>query len=302
VLGEIELYVNTSPLTFKGSQAPFTTSTFVVVGVPFDSTSTYRPGSRFAPQAVREASLNIEGYSWKVGMDVEEVRTHDLGDLAVVLGDVKETINRVERLVRALRASGKVPVLIGGEHTITYGAFRGLGEAALLCFDAHLDMRDEYPEGVKISHATFMRRLIEAYGPGAVVVVGARAACKEEVEYARRRGVEVITSWECLRGDPLRLASRIRERLRGYNKVYISVDLDVLDPSYAPGVANPEPMGLSLTTLLDIVSLVLDNRVACLDVVEVCPPYDNGLAAIHAAKLLFEELIHLSRGGAATQP
>jgi len=295
VLGEVELYVNTAPLTFKGSQSPFATSTFVVLGVPFDSTSTYRPGSRFAPYAIREASINIEGYSWRYGVDVGEVKVHDLGDLLVALGDIRETISRVERVVRALRGAGKLPILLGGEHTITYGAVRGLGGAAIVCFDAHLDMRDEYPQGVRLSHATFMRRLIEDYGPDSVVMVGVRAACREEVEYARREGVEVITSRECLREGPSRVAERVRGRVEGHDKVYISVDIDVLDPSYAPGVANPEPMGLSLEGVLEVLSPILDGRVVGLDVVEVCPPYDNGLAAIHAAKLLFEELASLSR-------
>jgi len=292
---ELEFYVNPSPNVFKGFQASFTASPFIVIGVPFDSTSTYRAGSRFAPRAIREASINIEGFSWRTRLDIEEIKTCDLGDVNVVQGDVKETLKRVERVVKKVKEAGKIPILIGGEHTITYGAMMGAGKSALLCFDAHLDMRDEYPEGVKMSHATFMRRLTEAYGHDSVILVGVRAACREEVDYVEKKGVMMITSMEVTELGALEVARKIKAKLEGFSQLYISVDLDVLDPAYAPGVSNPEPEGLTLTSLLEVLNLVIDRRIVGLDVVEVCPPFDNGLAAIHAAKLLFEEIAYVSR-------
>lgn len=297
---ELGLYVNQSPHVFKGVQAPFTSAKIVVLGAPFDSTSTYRPGSRFAPSAIREASINIESYSWRAKVDSEAIATHDLGDLVVVQGDVRTTLSRLERLVQRLGEAGKLPIIIGGEHTVTYAAVMGLGRPALLCFDAHLDLRDEYPMGVKLSHATVIRRLAEALGCGAVFMVGARAACQEEVEYIGDGGMKVVTSWEAEELGPMGVAGRIRDWVAKFDRVYVSIDLDVLDPSYAPGVANPEPEGLRPSLLLDILNLALDQRVVGLDLVEVSPPYDNGLASIHAAKILLEAVAYLSRR--ATRP
>jgi len=303
-LEELELYVNPSPSCFKGAQSPFTTAKLVVLGVPFDSTSTYRPGSRFAPSAIREASANLESYSWRARLDAESVAVHDLGDLAVVHGDVKATLARLERVVAKLSGAGKLPVLIGGEHTVTYGALMGLGRPALLCFDAHLDLRDEYPLGVKLSHATVVRRVIEAASSSAVFLVGVRAASGEEVEYAERKGLRKLTSWEVEELGVVEVARRIREWSASFAKLYVSIDLDVLDPSYAPGVGNPEPEGLKPTTLLELLNLTLDHRVAGLDVVEACPPHDSGgLASIHAAKILLETAAMLHRGARlATRP
>ena len=292
---ELELYVNPSPNVFKAAQSPFTLARLVVLGVPFDSTSTYRPGSRFAPSAIREASANLEGYSWRARLDSEAIATHDLGDLAVVQGDVKATLSRLERLTRRLREAGKLPIILGGEHTITYAALTGLGRPALLCFDAHLDLRDEYPLGVKLSHATVVRRVVESQGADSVFIVGVRAACLEEVEYAEHRGVRKITSWEVEELGSMEVARRIREWASSFDGVYVSIDLDVLDPSYAPGVANPEPEGLKPSLLLDVLNLTLDHRVVGLDLVEVAPPFDNGLASIHAAKIALEAAAYLSR-------
>lgn len=292
---ELELYLNPSPLCFKGAQAPFTAAKIVVVGVPFDSTSTYRPGSRFAPSAIREASANLEGYSWRVGVEAEAIATHDMGDLNVIHGDVKATLSRIERVGAKLKEAGKTTIILGGEHTVTYGAIMGLGKPALLCFDAHLDLRDVYPDGVKLSQATVARRVVEVVGSEAVFMVGVRAACREEVEFAERRGVKRLTSWEVEELGVLEVARRIKEWCRRFDEVYVSIDLDVLDPSYAPGVANPEPEGLKPTALLNVLNLALDHRVVGLDVVEVCPPYDNGLASIHAAKILLEAIAYLHR-------
>lgn len=292
---ELELYVNKSPYVFKGVQHPFTSARLVILGAPLDSTSTYRPGSRFAPLAIREASLSLESYSWRARIDSESVATHDVGDVEVVQGDVKATLSRLERLLHGLSKAGKIPIILGGEHTITYAAAQGLGRPAILYFDAHLDLRDEYPLGVKLSHATVARRLVEVLGGGLVFFIGVRAACEEEVEYAERRGVKRLTSWEVEELGSVEVAKRVREWCSKFNKVYVSIDLDVLDPSYAPGVANPEPEGLKPTMLLDILNLVLDRRVVGLDLVELSPPYDNGLASIHAAKILLEATAYLSR-------
>ncbi|MEM1538057.1 MAG: agmatinase [Candidatus Nezhaarchaeales archaeon] len=290
-------YVNQTRFTFGGLQAPLQLAPIVVVGVPFDSTASYRPGARFAPAVVREVSMNLETFSWRVGIDLEDVKMHDLGDVNVVHGDVNETLHRVEEVVKEIRDMGKIPVLIGGEHTITYAAFKALRAAAILVFDAHMDLRDEYPPGQRLSHATVMRRMIELIGPKRLIQVGVRAACKEEVEYAGKIGLLQVSSREVEGRGAIELAALLRRRLQNVETVYLSIDVDVLDPSYAPGVSNPEPEGINPTKLLDVLNNVIDRRLIGFDVVEVCPPYDTGLAAAQAAKAIFEVtgMIHRSR-------
>jgi len=177
-----ELFVSPSPV-FSGVQRTFEEAEYVIFGAPLDVTSTYRSGSRFAPLAIREASLNIESYSFRAGIDVEDLKIHDLGDLHVT-GGVDETLKRLELVTKDLLETKKMPVIIGGEHTITLGIMRGIGEkVALVSFDAHLDMRNEYM-GRTVSHTTFMRRISEQINPEKILEVGTRAACKEELDYA----------------------------------------------------------------------------------------------------------------------
>ncbi|MGC8935818.1 MAG: agmatinase [Candidatus Methanomethylicaceae archaeon] len=280
-------YVNDHLMRFGGFKREYSKSDFVLFGVPFDSTSSYRPGSRFGPAAIREASANIETWSWRTGIDFEEIKLHDLGDLAVVHGDVVETVRRVKETVEDIVLSKKIPVMIGGEHIITLGALRGLRDSTVVSFDAHFDMRDEYLSN-KLSHACVMRRALEEFGVKNVVIVGARATYKEEMEYIKKNDVRYITSHQMKLVGPKETGAWIKEILSDSKKIYISVDMDVLDPAYASGVGNPEPEGISTSTLLDIIGEIVDDRVSGFDVVEVVPTYDNGTTAVTASKVIYE--------------
>ncbi|MDH5459470.1 MAG: agmatinase [Candidatus Bathyarchaeota archaeon] len=291
-----ELFVSQSNV-FSGFQKPFEKADYVVLGVPFDVTSTYRTGARFGPNAIRQASLNIETYSFRTGIDIEDLRLHDLGDLNVST-DAKKTLERLELVTKDILEAGKTPVTIGGEHTITLGVMKGLGnkasKTALVSFDAHLDLRDEFM-GLKLSHTTFMRRLNEEAKPAKIIEVGTRAVCKEELEYAEKAGIEFFTAQQIRTEGSEQIAKKLREKLAKYKNVYLSVDMDVLDPAYAPAVQNPEPEGLETHTLLDILCNTCDSRVIGFDVVEVAPNYDHGISAIQAAKTIFEILCHLEK-------
>jgi len=288
-----ELYVS-PPLVFSGYQKTFKEADYVILGVPFDATSTYRTGARFAPTAIREASQNIETYSFRSGIDVENLKMHDLGDLHVT-GDTVETLKRVEQVVREILEAGKVPVLIGGEHTITLGAARAVGKKfAILDLDAHLDTRNEYMN-LKTSHTTFMRRLHEQTKPTKVVEIGARAVCTEELDYAKKVGIDFITAQQIRREDVEQTSKKIKNLLRGVKKIYLTVDLDVLDPAFAPAVQNPEPDGLCTHHLYDLLNEVCDERIIGFDVVEAAPPYDNGVTAIQAARTIFEILCNMDK-------
>ncbi len=292
-MGFRELYV--SPATvFSGYQKPLVEASYALLGVPFDITSTYRTGARFAPLAIREASLNIETYSLRSKIDIEDVNIHDLGDLNVT-GDTQETLKRLEQVAEELLASKKTPTIIGGEHTITLGAARAISKNfAVLDFDAHLDLRDEYMN-LRTSHTTFMRRLNEQAKPSRIIEIGTRAVCKEELDYAKKASIEFITTQQIREEGIEWTVKKISRLLSNVKRIYLTVDMDVLDPAFVPGVQNPEPDGLCAHMFYDLLSGVIDERIAAFDVVEVAPPYDNGVTSIQAAKTVFEILSALER-------
>jgi agmatinase len=295
-MSHFELFVSQSNV-LSGIQTPFEKADYVVFGVPFDVTSTYRTGARFGPNAIRQASLNIETISFRNGIDVEDIRVHDLGDLHVST-DPKKTVDMLKLVVEDIANAGKMPVALGGEHTMTLGIMKGLSaktaKAAVVSFDAHLDLRKEFL-GLKLSHTTFMRCINEEVKPAKIIEVGTRAVCKEELAYAKKAGIDFFPAQQIRKEGSAQIAKALREKLAPYDKVYVSVDMDVLDPAYAPAVQNPEPEGIETHTLLDIVCSLCDKRVVGFDVLEVAPIYDQGVSAIQAAKVVFEVLCALEK-------
>jgi agmatinase len=295
-MGYHELFVSQQNV-FSGLQKPFEEADYVILGVPFDVTSTYRTGARFGPAAIRQASLNIETYSFRSGLDVENLRLHDLGDLHIST-DTKKTLEMLRSVIKDVLKADKTPVTIGGEHTITLGIMKGLGgrasETAVVSFDAHLDLRNEFL-GLKLSHTTFMRRICEEAKPAKIIEVGTRAVCKEELAYAKKAKIEFFTAQQIRKEGSEKIAKQLEEKLAKCKSLYVSVDMDVLDPAYAPAVQNPEPDGIATSTLLDIVCRICDSRTIGFDVLEIAPSYDQGVSAIQAAKVMFEMLCCLER-------
>jgi agmatinase len=292
----MELFVSQSNV-FSGVQRPFEKAKYVVFGVPFDVTSTYRTGARFGPNAVRQASLNIETYSFRTGIDVEDLLLHDLGDLHISTSP-KKTVEMLKNVVADLLAAGKMPVAIGGEHTITLGILKGLGtkaeKTAIVSFDAHLDVRREF-QGLTLSHTTFMRLINEQVKPARIFELGTRAVCKEELEYAKKSGIEFFTSQQIRKDGIEKVTRNLQEKLSPYNNVYLSVDMDVLDPAFAPAVQNPEAEGIETNTLIDILCALCDKRVIGFDILEIAPIYDQGISAVAAARVMFEMLCQLEK-------
>jgi len=286
-------FVSSSPV-FSGSQRAFEEADYAIFGVPYDLTSTYRSGARFAPLAIREASLNIETYSFRAGVDIEDLKLHDLGDVHVA-GDVDETLRRVELVAKDVLSSGKMPVAIGGEHTITLGVMQGVAHnATVVSFDAHLDMRNEYM-GRSLCHTTFMRRLDEQIKPQKILEIGTRAVCKEELDYAKKASIAFLTVQQIRKDGLKNIVKRIHDFLIDSERIYLTIDMDVLDPAFAPAVQNPEPEGLRIDEFLDILCEVCDSRVVTFDLVEVAPHYDQGITAIQAARIMFEVLCHIEK-------
>jgi len=288
----IQLYLSPRP-AFTGLSSPLEKSRFVFFGVPFDRTSTYKPGSRFAPSALRDVSANLELYSVRSNLDLEKIPVHDAGDIDTV-EDLTETLRRTTAVWRELTAAGKLPIMAGGEHTITKAAIDALPtDIGVMNLDAHLDLRDEFL-GEKLSHATFMRRVAEQIGPSHIMEVGVRAFSKPELDYCHESDLQTITPQD-IRKTPLeKTVQRIRSFLSSFKNSYLTVDIDVLDPAYAPGVGNPEPDGITTDELLTLVQAAMSRSTIGFDLVEVSPQLDSGQTAAVGAKVIFEAIAALS--------
>ena len=280
-------------------QKTFEEAKYVIFGVPFDATSSYRSGARFGPNAIRQASLNIESYSFRSGIDVEDLAVYDAGDLHVS-PDAAKTIDMTRLVAEEILNAGKIPIAIGGEHTITLGIAKALGKkaskTAVLSFDAHLDLRCEFLDST-LSHTTFMQLINEEVKPAKIIEVGTRSVCKEELAYAKKTGIEFFTSQQIIQKGSDQVAEQLKEKLASYDNLYLTVDMDVLDPAFAPAVQNPEPEGISTTQLLDLVLAQCDKRVIGFDVSEIAPIYDQGASTVVAAKVIFEMLCELEKSG-----
>ncbi|RLG85492.1 MAG: agmatinase [Thermoprotei archaeon] len=287
-----EIYLSRSHAYFLGFTRRPEETPFTLIGAPLDTTSSYRPGTRFAPLKIRQVSQSLESYSFLAHVDVEDFGFHDAGDVALAQGDVEGGLRAIEEVMRGLFRKDRIVFMLGGEHTVTLSGVKALAErgrrVALLVFDAHADLRDTYL-GMRLCHATVTRRAAEVVGADNVLLIGTRAVSQEELEFMRREGIFYITSFDIDRVGVREAAYRVVKRLEGYDEVYLSIDMDVVDPGYAPGVTTPEPFGLHPMQLLRILEKVADVNIRAVDVVELCPPCDCGEAtAFLAARLVLE--------------
>ncbi len=285
----LELYVDATSRVF-GCFNPKPNTPFILVGAPLDVTASYRPGTRFAPASIRQAACNIEFYSLRSGLDFEDIGVRDLGDIAISPGVVEDNLERIAKVSHEIIENGRRLILLGGEHLVAYGVMRGLlrFKPCLLYLDAHFDLRNEYL-GLKLSHASTLRRIVELLGPNRVFVVGVRAFTKNELEYAIKHGIRHVTPIQLRLLGLREIARRIKSWMNTCETLYLSVDMDVFDPAYAPGVSNPEADGVDPSSILDLLYMVLDKRLIGFDVVEVSPPHDvSDITSILAAKIVVE--------------
>ncbi len=254
-------------------------------GAPFDSTASFRPGARFGPAAIREASYGLETFSPLLCADLDDCPYMDIGDLELPFGDPNPALDMVEKTASKILSEGRVPFMLGGEHLMSLGAVRAAVKIhpglTVVHIDAHADLREDYL-GARLSHATVMRRVCEIVGRDSLCQIGVRSCTKEEHALVNE-----------LNTLPERIALKIGER-----PCYLSCDLDVLDPSVLPGTGTPEPGGLMFGELVSIlVSAASRLNVIGLDVVELAPQLDaSGISAVAAAKVVRECLLALHRG------
>lgn len=197
-------------------------------------------------------------------------------------------IDMVRKVTHEITSKNKQTAILGGEHLLTYASYTSLkDDTPLVVFDAHYDLRDEFND-TKFSHATFLHRVIDERGTENILHVGARGFSDEEAEFRDRVKLKSITGKELINGNG---QTSIRDILSSFDNLYVSIDLDVLDPAFMPGVGTPEALGITSQQLMDLIYTMEDRKIKCLDLVELSPPYDNGTSASLAAKLLAEILI-----------
>ena len=278
----IDLYMNRNPLITSPNEEGDVSA--IVYGIPFDSTHSFRPGTRFGPDAVRLAFNNIEIFSTRFNVDLESVNIEDLGNTKHTVV-ATEVLDMIGKITSELASRNKQMIILGGEHLITYGTYMSFPKnTGYIVFDAHYDLRDEYAD-IKLSHAAYLRRIIEKRGADNIIHVGARSFVKEEIAFKTEHNVKTVTDKDIREGNGPKL---VKDALSTFDKVYLSIDLDVLDPAFAPGVGNPEAMGITSRELFDMIYAMEDTKIRCTDIVELCPQYDNGATASLAGKIMAE--------------
>jgi agmatinase len=272
------------PDYFADAESTLKDATFVLFGVPFEKTSSFRHGADEAPGEVRQASWNFERFDFKNSINFEEIKLHDYGDLDVKDLTSKEVFEKTRSFTSTLLAAHKIPVAIGGDHSVTPGIVSAFPkDIAVLSLDAHMDFRDRYKYDA-YNHACVIRRIADHLPIENIAVLGIRSAEKEEYEQAKKQGLFFCDSFSMKKNGVEKVIQQTKNRLKR-KSVYVTLDIDVVDPAYAPGTSTPEPFGLTPFDVVEIIEAFSPQLIGC-DVVEVCPPYDHGQTAILAAKLI----------------
>ncbi|MEW5936948.1 MAG: agmatinase [Candidatus Thermoplasmatota archaeon] len=273
-------------IKFADANSPLERAEAVVIGVCFEGTVSFRKGTACAPDAIRKEAHNFETFLMEHGVDLLEAEVHDAGNLTG-FETVGAMMAEVEKAVRALASGHRFIVVLGGEHLITVPTVKGLGASRVIVLDAHLDFRDDY-EGERYSHACTSRRIAELVGTEHIYQIGVRSACAEELRDAEQMGLRFSTAKDVREAGIVEICAEA-ERLLGSGPLHLSLDIDVIDPAYAPATGTPEPFGLSPLDVKRVVERFAPRLVG-MDVVEVCPPHDSGNTASLAARLIREAL------------
>lgn len=271
--------------TYISASASFEKSKGVILGCPYDGSASFRPGARFGPSAIRRASWGIETFSPYFQRDLSQCSIHDMGDLELPLGEKKISLGLIRNGLGKILSEKKFPILLGGDHLITLPIIEEIltiyPRLHLLQIDAHTDLREDYL-GEPLSHSTVMRKAIDHLGGGRLFQIGIRSGTEEEFKLARK--MKSIVSL-----DPGSLSSMIK-RLRN-QPVYITLDLDVIDPSLLPGVGTPEPGGLSFQEFIFLLKKLQGLHVIGFDIVELTPDYDPTQVSSITASVILREMI-----------
>jgi agmatinase len=274
---------------FMKSHQNFEEAQAVLYGMPMDWTVSYRPGSRFGPTRIREVSPGLEEYSAYLDRELEDVKYFDAGDIPLPFGNAQRSLDMIEEFVDQILAAGKFPLGMGGEHLVAWpvmkAVYKKYPDLAIIHFDAHTDLRTEY-EGEPLSHSTPIRKIAEHIGPKNVYSFGIRSGMKEEFEWAKQNGMHIS------KFDVHQPLKEILPTLAG-RSVYVTIDIDVLDPAHAPGTGTVDAGGITSRELLASIHEIArsDVKVVGADLVEVAPIYDHSEQTVNTASKLIREMI-----------
>jgi len=272
--------------TFISAKTPLKEAMAVILGCPYDGSASFRPGARFGPSAIRKASWGIETFSPYFQRDLTQCSIHDMGDLELPLGEKKISLSLIRKALGQILSKKKFPILLGGDHLITLPILEEIlpihPRLHVIQVDAHADLREDYL-GESLSHSTVMRKVVDHLGEGRLFQIGIRSGTEDEFKLARK--------WKSIvPSDPRSLKAMVK-RLKNL-PVYITLDLDVMDPGLLPGVGTPEPGGLTFQGLLSILKTLQSLRVVGFDLVELTPDYDpTGISSVTASVLLREMIL-----------
>lgn len=280
------MQMNKNISTFIGCESEYDEAKVVVFGAPFDSTTSFRPGTRFASQTMRIDSWGLESYSPYQDIDLYDMKVFDGGDLELPFGNSEMALKEIEKFSAKVVLDDKIPAMIGGEHLVTLGNFRAIFKkypnVHVIHFDAHSDLREEYL-GEKLSHATVLHRVWDLVGDDKIFQFGIRSGSKEEFNWGKQH---VYTNKFNL--DNLEFAI---DKVKNF-PVYITIDLDVLDPSVFPGTGTPEPGGVEFKELLNSILKLKGLNIVGFDINELSPQYDStGVSTAVACKILREMIL-----------
>ncbi len=270
------------------AEASFEDSDIVIVGIPMDYTVSYRPGTRFGPNRIREVSYGLENYSPYLDRDITKKKIYDYGDLELPFGNVEESLRRIGLAAKEVFDKNKKPFFLGGEHLVSspiiYEAYNKYGEdLILLHFDAHTDLRDTF-FGEKNSHANVIKHASYKINPKNIFQFGIRSGSKEEFVWAKENSNLFMTE----------VYNPVKNNLSNFlnRKIYITLDIDVFDPAFAPGTGTPESGGCTPIEMIETILLLKDLDVVGMDIVEVSPPMDTSdITSVLAAKIMRESIL-----------
>lgn len=282
--------MNRNVETFIGCDNDYESADLVLFGAPFDSTTSFRPGARFGPAAMRHESFGLETYSPYQDLDLVDCNIFDSGDMELCFGSAEAALDDIEARAQEILADGKFPLLIGGEHLVTLGSFRAVQkkypDIHIIHFDAHADLREDYL-GARLSHACVLRRCHDIIGDGKIHQFCIRSGDREEFRFAKGHTDMHPFSFDGL----TELVQKLAEE---NTPVYFTIDLDCLDPSAFPGTGTPEAGGVTFLMLLDAIRTVAKCNVVAADVNELAPMLDaTGVSTATACKVLRELMLAL---------
>lgn len=272
------------PDFFADAESNFNDSDFVIFGVPYDRTSSFRKGADQAPKLIRQSSWNFETYNIHNKVDFCNIKVHDYGNINVTNDPPSLMIEKLKKITLKILEKNKIPIAIGGEHSITSGIIQAFpNDIAVLSLDAHIDYRQEYENEI-FNHACTIKRISDFIDINNITVFGIRSGEKKEIEEAKKNNLYWIDSYTINEIGINNSLKIIQDRFKN-KKIYLSLDIDVIDPAFAPGTSTPEPFGLTPFDILKCIETFSENIIG-FDIVEVCPPYDNGETSLLAAKLI----------------